>query len=82
MKVAHRDCRTPPVLQVEGLREVLEEVLAAAEDDRRDDDVELVDDAGIEALADHVGAAADAHVLVAGGLLRAIDRLARSRRRS
>jgi len=42
-------------------------VLAATEDDRRNDDAELVDDTGIEPLPDHVAAAADAHVLVPGG---------------
>src|SRR5258706_13115146 len=63
------------ILQVEGLREVLEQALAAAEGDRRNDDVEFVDDAGVGPLADHVGPASDAHVLRPGSLFRAIDRL-------
>src|SRR4029079_1938798 len=41
---------------------------------RRHDDVELVDDPGIEALPDLVGAATNAHVLVACGSFGAIDR--------
>lgn len=47
------------VLEIERPCEVLEEELAASEDDRGDDDVELVHDAGIKPLADHVAAAAD-----------------------
>src|SRR4051794_9920633 len=74
------DERRPPglahaeVLEIEGLREVLEEALSTAEDDGGDDDVELVDDPGIEPLSDHVGAATDAHRLVAGGSFRAVNR--------
>ena len=53
INVAQRDCRTPKFSRYR-LREVLEEVLAAPEDDWRDDDVELVDNPGVEALSDHV----------------------------
>src|SRR4051794_8695732 len=62
------------VFEIQRLREVLEEALSATEDDRRDDDVELVDDAGIESLPDDVGSAADADVLIAGGGSRPVDR--------
>ena len=47
MNVAHRDWRTPRFSRSRDFCEVLEEVLAAPEDDRRHDDVELVDDAGL-----------------------------------
>src|SRR5919106_4420103 len=58
------------VLQVERLREPLEQPLAAAQDDRRDDDGQLVDDSGLECLADGLGSALDVDALVAGRLAR------------
>jgi hypothetical protein len=50
MKVANGDWRTPEVLQLQRLREAREEALAAAEDDRRHDDRQLVDEAFLERL--------------------------------
>src|SRR5215218_9913891 len=70
LQLTHAD-----VLKVAGLREPVEEALAAAEDHRRDDDRELIDDTGIKALADHVRAAADGDVLVTRDLASALDRL-------
>src|SRR5207244_11078552 len=46
------------------------EAHAAAELDRRDGDVERVDQVGIEELADDRGSAAETHVLAVGSLLR------------
>jgi hypothetical protein len=54
---------------------VNEQALAAAEDDRRDDDRQLVDEPGLERLADDVGSAHEEDVLIPGGFLRPLDRL-------
>jgi hypothetical protein len=45
------------VPQVHGLREPAEESLPAAQDHRRDDDRQLVDDPRVERLTDDLGAA-------------------------
>ena len=66
------------VLEVEGLGEPVEQGLAAAENHRRDDDREFVDDTGIEALADYVRATADGDVLVTRDRASALDRLLES----
>jgi hypothetical protein len=63
------------LLEVDRLREAVEQALAAAEDHGRDDDRQLVDQPGGERLADHVGAAHDVDVLVARRLARAGDRV-------
>src|SRR4051812_48531550 len=63
------------VLELERLLEAVEEPLAAAEYDGRDDDRQLVDQPGCERLPDDVGAAHDVDVLAARRLLRALDRL-------
>src|SRR5215213_9074438 len=70
LQLTHAD-----VLKVAGLREPVEEALAAAEDHRRDNDRELIDDTGIKALADHVRAAADGDVTVTRDLASVLDRL-------
>src|SRR5215213_3403717 len=70
LQLTHAD-----VLKVAGLREPVEEALAAAEDHRRDNDRELIDDTGIKALADHVRAAADGDVPVTRDLASVLDRL-------
>jgi hypothetical protein len=44
----------PEVLQIQRTREALEQALAPAEDDRRDDDGELVDEPCRQRLADDV----------------------------
>src|SRR5947209_12746038 len=49
-------------------------MFAAAEEDGRDDEVQLVEQAGGEVLADRRGTAADAHVLLSRGLLRLLER--------
>jgi hypothetical protein len=61
LQLTHAD-----VLEVEGLGEPAKQGLATAEDHRRDDGRELVDDTGVEALADHARAAAHGDVLVPG----------------
>src|SRR5215218_4847781 len=63
------------VLEVERLREPVEQPLAAAEDDRRDDDRQVVDELGLQRLADDVGAAHDVDVLPAGCFARSLDGL-------
>src|SRR4051794_27222834 len=63
------------VLELHRVREPVEELLAAAQDDGRDDDRELVDEAGLERLADDVGSAHHVDVLVASRLASAIHRL-------
>src|SRR3954451_13010317 len=55
-RLAHGD-----VLKLERLLEAFEEPLAAAEYDGRGDDRQLVDQAGCERPADHVGAAHHVH---------------------
>lgn len=50
--------------------DVLEEPPSAAEEDRRQGDLELVHHPHAQILPDDVGAAGDAHVAAAGGLLR------------
>src|SRR5829696_380907 len=51
----------------------VEETLAAAQDERRDVDLDFVDEPGRQVLVDDAGAAADVHVLVAGGLLGLLE---------
>jgi hypothetical protein len=63
-----------------GPDEAVEQPLASAERDRRDADRELVDEAGFERLADRVGAAHEADVLVAGCLAREGDGLLKAPR--
>src|SRR4051812_26948429 len=71
-----RDARRGPDdagrLEVAG--DVLEEPRAAAEQDRRDVDLHLLDDAGAQVLLRDVGPAADRDVLVAGRLARLRER--------
>jgi hypothetical protein len=43
------------VLEIEGFREPVEQALAAAEDDRRDDDRQLVDQSRLQRLANDFG---------------------------
>src|SRR5215207_7700768 len=62
------------MLQLKWLREPVEEPLAAAHDHGRDDDAQLVDDPGLEGLADDLRATHDLNVLVARRLPRALDR--------
>ena len=50
--------------------DLVEEPDAVAKQDRRDRDGELVDQAGVEELADGVGAATDPDVPAGGGALR------------
>ena len=57
------------VLEVEQLREPVEESLSRAHDDRRDDDRQLVDDPGREGLTDDLGSARGAR-MSAGHLSR------------
>ena len=54
--------------------DVLEEPRAGAEQDRRDVDLELVEQPGAEVLLRDLGAARDLDVLVAGGLAREVER--------
>ena len=63
------------MLELEGVREAVEESLAAAEHDRRHDDRQLVQQTGRQRLTDHVGAAHHADVLAVGGLGRPSHRL-------
>src|SRR5262245_49859855 len=63
------------MLEVERPGEPLEQPLAAAEDDRGDDDRELVDETCLERLPDDVRAAHDVDVLATGGFPGALDRL-------
>ena len=51
----------------------VEEARAAAQEDRRDVQLQLVDQPGCQVLVDDVGAAADEDVLVAGGLPRPLQ---------
>ena len=62
-------------VELDRLPEAVEEPLARAEDDRRDRDRELVDDARGQRLPDDVGAAHDVDVLVAGRLAGPRERL-------
>ena len=53
----------------------LEQPLAAAQQDRGDGEVQLIDEAGAEILLDRVRSAADAHVFAVGGFLRPVQGL-------
>ncbi|HEX5308459.1 MAG TPA: excinuclease ABC subunit UvrA [Solirubrobacteraceae bacterium] len=66
LRLAH-----PHLLQVQGLREPLEQPLAGAHHDRRQDQGQLVDDPGCERLANDLAAAHDVNVLAG----RRLDRL-------
>lgn len=52
-----------------------EQVLAAAEQDRRDSEVQLVDEAGAQVLADRRRPATQAHVFPIGSVDRPLERL-------
>src|SRR5262249_59709924 len=67
------------VLELERAVETVEQALAAPEDDRRDDDRQLVDEFCLERLPDDVGAAHHVDVLVAGGRDGLLDGLPDSR---
>ena len=55
--------------------QVVPEADTATEENRRDRDVELVDEPGHQEVTHHRGAAAHADVLALGGLQRAVERL-------
>jgi hypothetical protein len=61
------------MLKVQRFREALEQPFSAAQNDRRDENGQLVNQAGIECLTDDIGPAHDLHILVAGGLLGTYD---------
>src|SRR4026209_2978518 len=61
------------MLERHRVREALEQALAAAEDDRGNDDPQLVDDPRRERLADDVGSAHDMDILLAGRMSRLLD---------
>jgi hypothetical protein len=63
------------VLEVQRAREPIEQALPAAEDDRRDDDRQFVDEAGAESLANDVRSSHDMHILALGGFHRSLDGL-------
>ena len=63
------------MLEVDRAREAFEQRRAAAEDHRRDDDRQLVDEPGVERLPYVVPAAHDVDVLVAGSLHRPSNRV-------
>src|SRR5262249_53812561 len=67
------------VLELERAVETVEQALAAPEDDRRDDDRQLVDEFRLERLPDDVCAAHHVDVLVAGCRGGLLDRLPDSR---
>ena len=58
----------------------IEEALAGVEEDRDDHHVQLVDQPGLDVLADRGGAAAEADVLAAGGRERLLVAPTRCRR--
>jgi hypothetical protein len=63
------------VLEVQRAREPIEQALTATEDDRRDDDGQLVDEPCSESLTDDVGSSHDMHILAAGGFRGLLDSL-------
>ena len=79
MNVAYCDWRTPRCSRSSDFVKPSNSRLPPPSDDRRDDDRQLVDEPGLERLADDVGAAHDVDVLVAGGLASPADRLVDAR---
>ena len=61
------------LLELELRADAGEEARASAQEDRRDVQLQLVDQTGRQVLVDDVGAAADEDVLVAGGLPRSLQ---------
>ena len=55
------------VLEVQRLGEAFKQPLPAAENDRRDDESQLVDEPGLERLTNDVGAPHNADILITGG---------------
>src|SRR5215211_2070662 len=63
----------PEFLELQIRSHSVEEARASAQEDRRDVQLQLVDQTGRQVLVDDVGAAADEDVLVAGGLPRSLQ---------
>src|SRR5215204_3073511 len=87
MNVAYCDCRTPRCSRSNEIEKPsnrrlppprMTGALAPAEDDRRDDHGELVDEPCRQRLADDVGSAHDMDVLATGGFRGSLDRLLHS----
>src|SRR5579859_6223695 len=63
------------LLEFDRAREHVEQTLAAAQDEWRDDDRQVVDQSSLEELPDDVRAAHDVHRLLAGGRARTCRRI-------
>ena len=61
------------LLELQVRPDTVEQTRTSAKEDRRDVQLQLVDQAGRQVLVDDVGAAADEDVLVAGGLARSLE---------
>ena len=75
LQVRHaRRLDRPDLFEPELRADAVEQACAAAEHERRDVQLELVDEAGSQVLVDGVGSAADRDVLAAGRRLRLLER--------